>query len=70
MIAVGVGFWKGAGIPVGKRVNTFIECGCCSAYHRTDFSGDCREDSERFAEIPKGGVEVFEDDLPSEGRSK
>ena len=26
-----------------------VECGCCGCYHRTDFHGDCREDSERFA---------------------
>lgn len=67
---LGVGFWKGAGIPSGKRVNTFIECGCCGAYHRTDFEGDCREDSERFGEIPEGGVEVWEDEVCHCGKSK
>jgi hypothetical protein len=46
------GFWKGAGIPAGPRVNTFVECGCCGALHRTDFQGDCREDSERFFDLP------------------
>lgn len=48
-----VGFWKGAGIPKGKRTNKFIECGSCGAYHRLDFTGDCREDSERYNELPK-----------------
>jgi hypothetical protein len=46
---LGVGFWKGAGIPRGVRSNILVECGCCSCYHRDDFEGDCREDSERFA---------------------
>jgi hypothetical protein len=48
----GVGFWKGAGIPQGPRVNVFVECGCCGAYHRGDFFGDCREDSERYFDVP------------------
>lgn len=56
-----VGLFKGAGIPTGKRTNNFVECGCCGAYHRADFYGDCREDSERFDEIPTNGVEVFDD---------
>lgn len=55
-----VGFWVGAGIPKGKRSNQFIECGCCGAYHRLDFRGDCRENSERFYNLPKGAIEVFE----------
>ena len=24
------------------------ECGCCGCYHRLDYWGDCRKDSERF----------------------
>lgn len=60
--ALGVGFFVGAGIPKGKRVRTFIECGCCGSFHRTDFAGDCRENSERFSEVPKGGREVFDDE--------
>jgi len=24
------------------------ECGCCGGYHRPEFSGDCRDDNERF----------------------
>ena len=59
---IGVGFWQGAGIPKGERVNTFMECGCCGSYHRTDFAGDCREDSERFDELPEGAEEVFADE--------
>jgi len=26
-----------------------VECGCCGAYHRVEFAGDCRNDDERFA---------------------
>jgi hypothetical protein len=48
MLTIGVGFFVGAGIPKGERVNIFSECGCCGAYHRDDFCGDCREDSERY----------------------
>lgn len=59
---LGVGFWKGAGIPPEPRVRTFIACGSCRAYHRTDFAGDCREDTKRFYEVPARGEEVFEDD--------
>ena len=25
-----------------------VECGCCGAYHRPSFGGDCRDDFERF----------------------
>jgi hypothetical protein len=59
---LGVGFFVGAGIPPGERVNTFVECGCCGAYHRTDFYGDCRENSERFDDLPTG-AELVEDEL-------
>jgi len=27
-----------------------IECGCCGAWHRASFTGDCRNDSQRFAD--------------------
>lgn len=57
----GVGLLVGAGIPTGPRVNTFVECGCCGAYHRTDFRGDCREDTERHDELPKG-AELIEEE--------
>jgi len=26
-----------------------IHCRCCNCYHRKSFSGDCRNDSERYA---------------------
>ncbi len=26
-----------------------IECGCCCCWHRAEFTGDCRNDAERFA---------------------
>ena len=32
-------------------IATYIEleeCGCCGAYHRPEFQGDCRNDAERF----------------------
>lgn len=48
------------------RVNTFEECDTCGNYHRTDFVGDCREDSERYADLPSGAVEVFPDGSTSE----
>ena len=54
----GVGFFVGAGVPKGERVNTFAECGCCGAYHRTDFYGDCREDGERHYDLPDDAVVV------------
>lgn len=56
----GVGLYVGAGIPRGKRVNTFAECGCCGAYHRTDFAGDCREDTERVIELPEDAILIEE----------
>jgi hypothetical protein len=37
--------WSIAIQGVGK--DKTAECGCCGAYHRADFHGDCREDSER-----------------------
>lgn len=48
-------------LPV-ERVNTFVECGCCGAYHRTDFAGDCREDSERYWDLPDNAEVVYLDD--------
>lgn len=26
-----------------------VECGCCGCWHRQDYCGDCRNDSERYA---------------------
>lgn len=52
------GFWKGDGIPSGERTNRYFECGCCGSFHREDFTGDCREDSERFPEVPEDGIDV------------
>ena len=60
MQTLGAGFFVGAGIPKGERVNTFAECGCCGAYHRTDFAGDCREDSERHYDLPNDAI-IIED---------
>lgn len=33
----------------GDRFPVFVECGCCDHYHRPEFAGDCRNDSERFS---------------------
>jgi hypothetical protein len=67
MVLLGIGFWKGAGIPSGPRSNIFLECGCCGAYHRADFAGDCREDSERFDDPPKGAqIITLEDQMEEE----
>lgn len=56
------GFWKGAGVPSGPRSNRFYECGGCGCYHREDFWGDCREDSERYPELPDGAEEIYWDE--------
>jgi len=35
-----------------KRLLTkVVECGCCGSFHRFAFRGDCRDDSERFADL-------------------
>ena len=60
------GLIVGAGIPAGERVNTFYECGCCCAYHRTDFYGDCRENSERHWDLPDDAEIVDLEDLENE----
>ena len=40
-------------IRAGKSLDleakvSMVECGCCECYHREDFWGDCRTDSQRF----------------------
>jgi hypothetical protein len=46
-----------------------VHCGSCEGYHRIDFRGDCREDSERFASPEEAeerlGCEVVEVDEES-----
>lgn len=62
-LRTGVGFFGGAGIPKGKRrSNIFVECGCCSHYHRSDFWGDCRENSERFSDVPSDALVITSDE--------
>lgn len=56
---IGVGFLVGAGIPQGTRSMVFVECGCCGSYHRDDFGGDCRENSERFADPPIDATQII-----------
>lgn len=29
-------------------MNKYFHCGCCGQFHRVGFSGDCREDAERY----------------------
>jgi len=36
----------------------FYECGICGNLHRWEWSGDCREDSERYT------MDYIEDELP------
>jgi hypothetical protein len=55
---IGVGLFVGAGIPTGPRSTRFVECGCCEHWHRDDFAGDCRENSERFADPPADATEI------------
>ena len=57
-VEVGVGFFVGAGIPKGERSKVFVECECCGCWHRADFRGDCREDSERFPEPPDDAADL------------
>ena len=40
-------------------MDKYFECGCCGHYHRVGFTGDCREDSERFTwmELEDAGVD-------------
>lgn len=34
-----------------KPVVEVIECGCCGEYHRLAYTGDCRDDAERFTDL-------------------
>lgn len=56
----------------GKEVPiNFVECGGCGAYHYAGFAGDCRDDANRFKDIPNGGVvlnDAGEDAELAEGR--
>ena len=45
------------------RPQEFYECGGCGAYHRAGFNGDCREDAERFEELPDNAILVDQEDL-------
>jgi hypothetical protein len=35
-------------VTINRISEEMEECGCCGGYHRPEFSGDCREDAERF----------------------
>ena len=28
----------------------YVECGCCGPFHRPEFAGDCRDDSNRYGD--------------------
>ena len=32
------------------KLLTIFECGICGCYHPWDFTGDCRDDENRFAD--------------------
>ena len=36
----------------------YYECGICDAMHRWEWDGDCRENNERFFDVPDD-AEVF-----------
>lgn len=38
----------------------FFECGGCGAYHPLGFTGDCRDNINRFNELPDDGILVDE----------
>ena len=35
---------------MAKHTEWLEECGCCGAYHKASYHGDCRNDSERYYE--------------------
>ena len=54
--------------------HTITECGSCGCYHRADYHGDCRSDSDRYADhedyAERNGIgesEVVETDTPDPG---
>ena len=51
-----------------NELEAFIECGCCSAWHRASFRGDCRNDAERFDDPPEGAplIELYEQSNPAD----
>lgn len=51
----------------GKEVPiNFWECGGCGSYHYAGFAGDCRDDANRFADVPDGGVILNDADEDAE----
>lgn len=32
------------------RTEKIVDCGCCGAFHRVSYLGDCRNDAERFTD--------------------
>jgi len=39
-----------------KYENEYEECGCCGYFHRIGYTGDCRDDEQRFM------LDEFEDE--------
>ena len=50
---------------------TLYECGICDHYHPWDFSGDCREDDNRFSSVEdyatKAGVDLWDIEIKTMG---
>ena len=44
-------FMNGGGELSPSTKVEMIECGSCESYHREDFFGDCRTDSQRFVPL-------------------
>lgn len=45
-----------------QKAEEFFECGGCGCYHRKGWTGDCRDDDNRYTEdeLPVGWIEVEE----------
>jgi hypothetical protein len=65
----GVGVTVAEVVYEGREPVEIIECGCCGSFHRNDYFGECRDDSERFVSLEMAEArlmspveEVFNDD--------
>jgi len=38
--------------------HTFVACGCCDAYHLAAYDGDCRNDAERYDDLPENAIVI------------
>jgi hypothetical protein len=53
-------------IPPPTPILKFFECGGCSMYHPAGFTGDCRDDQNRFHPIELDGWEEVAEDIDAE----